>query len=347
MTAWYLQQAQPIDQVATAAAINYQQTLTKPAGSLGRLEQLAVRFSGFQATIKPAINDVFIAIMAADHGVADEGVSAFPQSVTAQMLQNFAAGGAAICVLAEQMQAQLAVVNVGTVSAIEGSPSILDRRIAAGTKNFCLGSAMNSIDCEKALAVGQELAQMADAENSDLFIGGEMGIANTTSAACLAARLMNLSAEQVAGPGTGVDDQQLLHKKAVIAKALARHECQQALDILASFGGFEIAALVGAYIACAQRAIPVLLDGYISTAAALVAVGMNPSIRPWLIASHLSAEPAHKAMLESLDLQPLLDLDMRLGEGSGAAVAVPLLRSACCLQAQMASFAEANVSDKI
>lgn len=346
MSAWYLQAAKTYSKEWQNKAEAYQATLTKPIGALGRLEQIATQFSAYQHTLKPVIKHITIVVMAADHGVASEGVSAFPQAVTAEMVKNFASGGAAISVLACQLFAELTVVNLGTVSELPDIDGVLDRRIAAGTKNFCLTSAMTQEEMLQALRVGQEVIINAMANNAQLFIGGEMGIANTTAAACIAAHILGKYPEQVAGPGTGIDGAQIVHKTVVIERALARHPSLEPLDILANLGGFEIAGLVGAYIAAAQAGIPILLDGYIATAAALVATKVNPSIKPWLIASHCSAEPAHLMMLQALDIEPLLDLGMRLGEGSGAAVAASLLQSACLLQSNMASFADAGVSEK-
>lgn len=347
MNAWYSIPAKNRDAEVEKQAEHYQLTLTKPAGALGRLEHLAIQFSGYQSTLRPSIRNIEIVVMAADHGVAAEGVSAFPQAVTAEMVKNFASGGAAISVLARQLFAELTVVNMGTVVPLEAIDGVLDRRIAAGTANFCEQEAMTTVQLQQAFRVGQEVVINAMANHARLFIGGEMGIANTTSAACIAARLLGKTAQEMAGPGTGLNNDQLQHKSRVIEQALERHSVTEPLDILKAFGGFEIAGLTAAYIASAQAGIPVLLDGYIATAAALVAVRINPAIKPWLIASHCSAEPAHRMMLQALDLEPLLDIGMRLGEGSGAAVAVPLLQAACLLQSEMASFVVAGVSEKI
>ncbi len=347
MSEWYLKPAKHFDTAMQKQAEAYQLTLTKPAGALGRLEHIATQFSGYQSTLKPTLKNIEIVIMAADHGVAVEGVSAFPQAVTAEMVRNFASGGAAISVLARQLFAELTVINMGTIAPLEEIDGVLDRRIAAGTQNFCEREAMTSAQLQQALRVGQEAIINAMANNAQLFIGGEMGIANTTAAACIAARLLAKSPQQMAGPGTGLNSEQVQHKSRVIEKALNRHSMIDPLDVLRIFGGFEIAGLAGAYIACAQAGIPVLLDGYIATAAALVAVQINPSIKPWLMASHCSAEPAHCLMLEALGLEYLFDIGMRLGEGSGAAIAVSLLQSACLLQSEMASFSAAGVSEKI
>lgn len=347
MSAWYLEKAKIFDELMQQKAVAYQLTLTKPPGALGQLEQLAAQFSAYQSTLKPAISCIEIVIMASDHGVAAEGVSAFPQAVTAEMVKNFASGGAAISVLAKYLSANLTVLNLGTVAKLEPIDRVVDKRIAAGTANFCQQAAMTVAQLKEAMDAGAVMADRAKANNAQLFIGGEMGIANTTSAACIAARLLAKYPDEMAGPGTGLDAAQVLHKAGVIERALALHPSNEPLEILRTLGGFEIAGLVGAYINCARHGIPILLDGYIATAAALVAVSINASIKPWLIASHQSAEPAHIMMLEALDLQPLVDFGMRLGEGSGAAVVVPILQAACKLQSEMASFADAGVSGKL
>ena len=343
---WYTQSAKVYDESWQKKAEDYQLTLTKPPGALGQLEAIACRFSAYQSSLKPVLDKIDVVVMAGDHGVADEGVSAFPQAVTGEMVKNFATGGAAISVLSKAMAADLSVINVGTVFELPEIDGVIDQRIAAGTKNFCKTSAMTLEQMQKALSVGKTAAQTAAKKGAHVFIGGEMGIANTTSAACVAARLLNKTAVQLAGPGTGLDVQQVGHKAEVISQALALHQTDSTEDVLCAFAGFEMVALVGAYIRCAQLGLPVLVDGYITTAAALAAVQLNASMQPWLIASHQSAEPAHGLMLEALNLQPLLNLQMRLGEGSGAAMAVPIIQAACKLQSEMASFAEAGISEK-
>lgn len=343
---WYLQEAQTIDSSLYKQAQAYQAQLTKPLGALGRVEDIAIQFSAWQNTLKPTLEKIAITVMAADHGVADEGVSAYPQAVTVEMIKNIARGGAAISVLARQINADMQVINLGSAITVEAMDNVLDKRIAAGSKNICQQAAMTQEQLEQALQIGQEAALNAKKAGNQLIIGGEMGIANTTPAACITARLLHLSAAEAAGPGTGLNPQQLQHKIAVIERALALHPEQQALEVLRCLGGFEIAGLTGLFIAAAQQGIPVLLDGYIVTAAALIACQINPSVKAWLIASHRSAEPAHPLMLSALHLNPLLDLSMRLGEGSGAAICVPLIQAACKLQSEMASFAEAGVSNK-
>lgn len=329
-------------QDAQTAARDRQQQLTKPPGSLGKLEQLAVAFAGWQGRCNPQLDAVAIRVFAGDHGVVAEGVSVFPQAVTVQMIHNFASGGAAIAVLARHCGASFAVVNVGTVAPGPEREGVINVNLAPGTANFCKAPAMSESLVRQALACGAQYAPM----NADLFIGGEMGIGNTTSAAALTSGLLGLTADTTVGRGTGVDDAGLALKCDAVRRALDLHRVDAAngLELLRCVGGLEIAALCGAYIACAQRRIPSLVDGYICSAAALVACRLNPGVRDWLLFAHRSAEPGHRHLLQALSAEPLLDLGMRLGEGSGAAVALPLLQSACCLHNEMATFAEAGVS---
>ena len=347
-SSWIYQTVKPVSDEVQQQALAYQDQLTKPPGSLGRLEQIAVRFSAMQQCLKPTLENIAITVFAADHGVAVEGVSAFPQAVTAEMVRNFSTGGAAICVLARQFEASFEVVNLGTVVKLDPLPKVLDQYIANQTANFCQSPAMSEFQLQQALEAGRSAVQRASEQSAQLFIGGEMGIANTTAATALAASLLHQPVAQLVGTGTGIDASVVTHKIAVIERALALHLNQDAspLELLRCLGGFEIAALTGAYIHCAQQAMPVLVDGFISTAAALVACRINPPVRDWLLFSHNSAEPGHRTMQQALSAEPLLDLGMRLGEGSGAAVAVPLLQAACALQSEMATFAEAAVSDR-
>ncbi len=344
---WLNQAARQPDRAAQEAAERRQQQLTKPPGSLGQLERLAVRLAGLQGREFPQAERVTITLFAADHGVAAEGVSAFPQAVTAEMVRNFARGGAAISVLARQLGARLEVVNLGTVSELESLSGVIDARIGAGTANFCHGPAMTTAQLEQALAQGRAAVQRALADEAELFIAGDMGIANTTAATALACVLLQRPAAELAGPGTGLDAHGVQHKARLIEQAIARHgaSADQPLRALQCLGGFEIAAMAGAYVHCAQQGLPALVDGFIATAAALMAVSLQPGTRHWLLLAHASAEPGHRAMLQALKAHPLLDLDLRLGEGSGAALAVPLLRAACALHQQMATFAEAGVSE--
>lgn len=341
--AWYLDPVPEASVAVRESALARQASLTKPPGSLGRLEHLAVQIASLQGRERPAVSSVGIRVFAGDHGVAAEGVSAFPQSVTAQMVHNFARGGAAISVLAEKLDADFAVVNVG-IAATERFPDhVVNLQLAPGTQNFCSAPAMSHDQLDSAMLAGSR--QLTDA--CDIFVGGEMGIANTTSAAALASSLLGLSPEETVGRGTGVDDDGLRRKRAAVASGLEYHSLALStpLDVLRCLGGLEIAALVGAYIRAAQSGVIVLVDGYICSVAALLACRINPGVRPWMIFSHRSAEPGHSHVLEALEAEPLLDFGLRLGEGSGAAIAVPLLQSACSLHNGMATFAEAGVSD--
>lgn len=345
---WWLNPCKAIDAQAYEQALARQQQLTKPAGSLGQLEALAVQLAGLQGRVKPSVEHLWIAIFAGDHGVVAEGVSAYPQAVTGQMLHNFVSGGAAISVLARQLDAQLEVIDLGTVTTSLALPGVRHLNIGAGTANFVNAPAMTEAQGRLALQAGRDSVQRAVEHGTQLFIGGEMGIGNTTAASALACALLDCPVGDLTGPGTGLNAQGVSHKVAVIERALARHAGQRddALHTLFNLGGFEIAALVGAYLACAQAGIVVLVDGFICSVAALVATRMNPACREWLVFGHRGAEPGHRHVLQRLEAQPLLDLGLRLGEGSGAALAVPLLRLACALHGQMATFAEAAVADR-
>jgi nicotinate-nucleotide--dimethylbenzimidazole phosphoribosyltransferase len=299
-----------------------------------------------QDTQQPNLDQVVIAVFAADHGVVEEGVSAYPPSVTAAMVRNFARGGAAISVLADMVRAKLYVVNMGTREPLESLSQVWDRRIGPGTANFLHAPAMTSTQRDAALQTGCEVADYAIAEGAQLLIGGEMGIGNTTAAAALGSVLLRSSVQQLVGPGTGVDKAGIARKTTVVEAAVARHAPDNPLDALQCLGGFEIAALVGAYLRCGQQGIPILVDGFVTAAAALVAVTLRPELRDWFFHAHLSQEPGHRRLLEALRGTPLLDLQLRLGEGSGAAVALPLLRAAAALHGRMATFAEAGIAAK-
>ncbi|PAA08309.1 nicotinate-nucleotide--dimethylbenzimidazole phosphoribosyltransferase [Pseudomonas fragi] len=347
-TPWWLKPCKPVDRVMQAAAGERQQQLTKPAGSLGQLEALAVQLAGLQGRLKPRVDQLWIGIFAGDHGVVAEGVSAYPQAVTGQMLHNFVSGGAAISVLARQLGAQLDVVDLGTVTPMLELAGVRHLQLGAGTANFATGPAMSDSQGLKALQAGRDSVLRAQAAGSEVFIGGEMGIGNTASASALASALLACPASLLTGPGTGLDAAGVSHKARVIERALAFHEghLDDPLQTLFRLGGFEIAALVGAYVACAQEGIVAVVDGFICTVAAMVAVRLNPQCREWLVFSHRGAEQGHRHVLESLQAEPLLDLGLRLGEGSGAALAVPLMRLACDLHGQMATFAQAAVADR-
>jgi len=329
-------------------AATRQDQLTKPRGSLGCLEELAIRLAALQHMQQPCADKVRIVVFAGDHGVVEEGVSTYPQSVTVEMVRNFARGGAAISVLAKELNATLEVVNVGTVSDPGELSGVLDQRVCDGTDNMTRSPAMNEQQLVRALQTGRDAVNRAVEEKTNIFIGGEMGIGNTTAASAMACAILNRSAADLVGPGTGLDDKGVKHKRAVIDKALAFHgeALDDPLEALRCVGGFEIASLTGAYIACAQAGMPALVDGFIASAAALTACQLNAGVEDWLMYSHVSFEPGHRTILQAQRVTPLIDMKLRLGEGSGAAVVVPLIRLACALHNNMATFEEAGVKDK-
>ena len=344
---WTLDACAAADRDCETQALARQAQLTKPPGSLGALESAAVRLAALQHQPRPALDRVWISVFAADHGVAAEGVSAFPQAVTGEMVRNFAGGGAAISVLARELGASLDVVNLGTVNDPGEIAGVRRAIVAAGSANFCERPAMSAAQLQAALDAGADSVRLACADGAQLYIGGEMGIANTTVATALACALLGVAPDELAGAGTGLDAAGIAHKAAVVARALALHaDASGAREQLRCLGGFEIAALSGAFVAAAQAGLPVLVDGYIATVAALAATRINPGVRDWLLFAHRSHECGHGLVLQALDAQPLLDLGMRLGEASGAAVAVPVLRLACALHNGMATFAQAGVSER-
>ena len=345
---WWQQGCKALDIPARNKARERQQQLTKPAGSLGQLEHLAVELAAMQGSQRPQVEQLWVSIFAGDHGVVAEGVSAFPQAVTGQMLRNFVSGGAAISVLAKQLDATLEVIDLGTTLPLEPLRGVHHLHLGAGTQNFAQGPAMSATQLLQALDAGQASVQRAREAGSQLFIGGEMGIGNTTAATAMACVLLECAALEMVGPGTGLDSAGVAHKAEVIELALELHRPQisEPIDILQRLGGFEIAALSGAYLACAQQGITALVDGFICSVAALLAVRLNPECRFWLLFAHCGAEPGHQRVLKALQAEPLLDLGLRLGEGSGAALAVPLLQLACSLHNDMATFAEAAVAER-
>lgn len=347
--AWIADPVKSLNRESEAQALARQGQLTKPPGALGQLEGLAVRLAAMQGRERPIVDHAVIAIFAADHGVAAENVSAFPQAVTGEMVKNFARGGAAISVLAKTLGARLEVVNLGTVNDPGELPNVVRAVIAPMTANLAASPAMTEDQLALALEAGRTSARRAAESGAQIYIAGEMGIANTTAAAALGCALAGTPPRVLAGPGTGLDSAGVAHKAAVLARALELHAAHfgDPLECLRRMGGFEIAAIAGAYLTCAQRGLPVLVDGFIATAAALVAVRVSPRCADWLIYGHGSAEPGHAFLLEALGAKPLLSLGMRLGEGSGATVALPMLRLACALHNGMATFAEAAVSEKI
>ena len=330
-----------------AAARERQAALTKPAGSLGILETLAITLSALQATDRPRAANAPIILFAGDHGVTAQGISAYPASVTVEMLRNFAAGGAAVAVLARELGVPLTVVDAGT-RAEQAIPGVVVDKPCRGTRDFTVLPAMTDAELAFALAAGRRAVEAAGA--ADLLLFGEMGIGNTTSAAAVAAALLGRPPADIAGAGTGLDAGGIAHKVRVIESGLARHglaaPSADPRRVLAAVGGLEIAALAGAILAAAQAGRPVLVDGFIVTVAALAATRLNASCTPWLLYAHRSAEQGHGVVLDALAARPVLGLDLRLGEGSGAAVALSVLRLACALHNGMATFEEAAVSDR-
>ena len=343
-----INEIKPLDESAMQTARARQDTLTKPRGSLGRLEELSIQLAGIQANPFPAVERKAVIVMAADHGVAREGVSAYPTDVTRQMVLNFLHGGAAINVLARQAGARVTVVDVGVAADFEPMPGLLQRKVMCGTRNQAEGPAMTREEAEQALQVGVDVLNQEAGRGLDIVATGDMGIGNTTPSSAIAAAMTGLPVAQVVGRGTGIDDRGLERKIKVIERSLAvnRPDASDAMDVLHKVGGLEIAGLAGVMVAAASRRIPVVVDGFISTAAAMIAVGLAPSARNYLISAHQSVEVGHQAMLQHLNLKPLLDLNMRLGEGTGAALAFHLIEASTRILREMATFDEAGVSDK-
>lgn len=343
-TPWYQQVCKKVNHETVELALKHQSGLTKPCGSLGQLEDIAVAFCGWQNRIQPSCNNIQISVFAADHGICQRGVSAFPQEVTAQMIDNFLSGGAAISVLAKNLNAELTVINMGLKTPIQDAPNLINIDLMPGTNDFTVAAAMTESKLQQALAVGKQQVK----NNTDLFIGGDMGIGNTTAASAIFSLLLNLAPEITVGPGTGIDAAGMKIKQTVVKQAIELHKSKinSPMDILQRVGGLEIAGLVGAYIASAQQAVPILIDGFITTAAALLAIHINPATRDWMLFAHNSAEPAHNLALQSIQAKPILNLGMRLGEASGAGIAASVIISALNLHNQMASFSSAGVSEK-
>ena len=340
-------QIKPVDSTSGDRARVYLDTLTKPPGSLGMLEQLAIQLSEISGELTSSITPPGVVVFAADHGVAAEGVSAFPQAVTAQMVANFAHGGAAINVFARQINAHLDVVDVGVVSDVEAPGVIVDKsRRASG--NIATENAMHPEEAQAAIEAGIRAVERARKAGCRSVIVGEMGIANTTASSAMLAAFTGTAVEEVVGAGTGLNSQQQTHKVSVIERALAarNYEADKPLSVLAALGGLEIAAMAGAYLAAAAYRLPAIVDGFIATVAALTACRICPAVRGYLIFGHRSEEPGHSVALEALEAKSLLTLGMRLGEGSGAALAFPLLQAANAMMAEMATFASAGIADK-
>ena len=342
-----LEAIKPLDSSAMAAAQSRQDSLTKPLGSLGRLEELSVQIAGIGGKAVPEIKHKAIITMAADHGVVADGVSLYPQEVTRQMVLNFLGGGAAINVLAKHTGIRVVVVDMGVIGGFQPLPGLLCKMIDFGTKNMAQGPAMTRQQAIDALEAGIEVVQAEISKGLDIVGTGDMGIGNTTASSAIFAAISGQSVKKITGRGTGVDDKQLAHKVRVIERALMvnKPDPKDLIDVLAKVGGFEIGGLAGVILAGAAGRIPVVIDGFISGAAALIATGLSPEVKNYLIAAHRSSEAGHKHLLDFLGLKPLLDLNMRLGEGTGAALGIFLAEAAVKVLGEMATFAEAGVSE--
>lgn len=335
----------PADEQAILRAGDRLNSLTKPPGSLGRLEALAVRLAGISGVEQPSYGKRTVVVMAADHGVCSEGVSAFPQEVTVQMAHNFLSGGAAVNVLACQGGAEVKLVDIG-IGGDLSHPELIDRKVRRGTSNMAQGPAMSREEALRAILAGVNVAEEAVSSGTEILITGEMGIGNTTASAAVLCALEGIPAETAVGRGTGIDDERLRHKIAVVERALQINapDPDDAIDVLAKVGGLEIAGLAGLILGAAAARVPVVLDGFISGAAALAAKALAPESIHYMIASHVSGEQGHKLMLERLGLEALLDLGLRLGEGTGGALCLHLIEAVCRIMREMATFESAGVS---
>ncbi len=346
-SAWYLDICKAANPESRLQAQQRQSQLTKPTGALSQLEEIAIVLAAMQGKICPIIDKPWIAVFAGDHGVMEESISAYPQQVTRQMLYNFATGGACISVIARQYQAHLQVVDCGTVGESCQIEGVEQRPIAQGTANFLKQPAMSLQQCQLAMGIGKDSVERAQREQADIYIAGEMGIGNTCSASALACLFLQENAAQLTGTGTGIDSITLQRKTQVVQQAVEKYQAQtkgQPIHCLSAVGGFEIAAMVGAYIRCAQLGLPMVIDGFISSVAALCAVQINPQVRAWMLFGHQSAEYGHQRILHALEAEPILKLGLRLGEGSGAGAALGIIQLACILHQNMATFAEAAVT---
>lgn len=337
------------DPASGARARAHLDQLTKPQGSLGRLEELAARIVEITGQELPALRRAVVFTLAADHGVVAEGVSAYPQVVTAQMVENFLRGGAAINVLARHAGVDVVVADLGVATPRPSRPGLVVKRIGPGTKNMIHGPAMTREEALAAIEAGIGLVEAERCRGVDLIGTGEMGIGNTTAASAIVAVLTGEPVEAVTGRGTGIDEATWQRKVVVIRRALAVNQPDpgDGLDVLVKVGGFEIAGLVGVILAGAAHRIPVVLDGFIAGAAALIAHALKPEVNHFLLASHCSAEPGHRAVLDRLGLVPYLELGLRLGEGTGAVLAFSLIRAALAIYAEMATFKSAGVSERL
>ncbi|MGO8990730.1 MAG: nicotinate-nucleotide--dimethylbenzimidazole phosphoribosyltransferase [bacterium] len=338
----------PLDKKAMEKARIRQDSLTKPQGSLGQLETLSIQVAGIKGDPKPRITHKVIFTLAGDHGVTKDGVSAYPSEVTPQMVYNFLRGGAGINVLARHIGARVLVADLGVASVLERHPDLKDRKVAMGTRNMAAGPAMSREEAVRSIEAGFQLVEEELTKGVDILGTGDMGIGNTTASSAITAAITGADVAAVTGKGTGLDDKGWEKKVKVIKKALElnRPDPKDAIDVLSKVGGFEIGGIAGVILAGARYRIPVVIDGFISGAAALIAAILSPEVKPYLIASHQSAERGHRVLLEHLGLKPLLNLDLRLGEGTGAALGIFLVEASLKILDEMATFSEAGVSEK-
>lgn len=341
-------QIEPLDQECMDAAQKRLDSLTKPQGSLGRLEELAKRLAGITQKQIPKIDRKTVVIMAGDHGIMAEGVSAYPAEVTPQMVLNFVNGGAAINVLSRHVGAEVVIVDMGVASDMENSLGVINKKIGYGTKNFARGPAMTRDEAIRCIEAGIEVIEEME-KKPDILAVGDMGIGNTTPSSAIIAVLGNCNAKEVTGRGTGIDDSTLDKKIQAIEKGISVNapDPSDAIDVLSKVGGFEIGGIAGCILAAAAFRIPMIIDGFISTAAGLIATEIAPAAKEYIIASHNSQEIGHRLMLEKMGLKPLLDLNLRLGEGTGAALAMNIVEAGTKILAEMATFGEAAVSERI
>lgn len=338
----------PVDRTLESEAQAHLDDLTKPQGSLGRLEEVARQFVMATGSLRPVLERKKICCFAADHGVAAEGVSAFPAEVTPQMVYNMLAGGAAINVLSRHAGAELEVVDMGVNHDFPATPGLVQKKVRHGSRNMAEGPAMTGEETLRALMAGADVALDAADKGFHLLGTGEMGIANTTPATALYSVLLDIPVGEITGRGTGIDDRRLEHKKGVIERSIEcnRERCRTPLGTLASLGGFEIAGIAGFIIGAASRRLPVVVDGFISSAGALAAMKLCPAAAGYLFFSHLSSEQGHRRVMESLGVRPILDLDLRLGEGTGGALAMQVIEGAIRIYNEMATFSSASVAGK-
>jgi len=344
-----VQNIRPINLKLMEKAQNKLDNLTKPQGSLGRLEDFAKRVAGISGTLSPTVKRKVIFVMAGDHGVAEEGVSAYPQEVTFQMVYNFIQGGAAINVLARHIGAKIVVVDMGVAKDFPSGKGIVVKKISYGTKNIAKGPAMSKVEAERAIMAGIEVFEDELSKKGIDIIGlGEMGIANTTSSSAIVACLTKSKVEDVTGRGTGIDESQLKNKIRVIKQAIEvnRPDPEDALNVLSKIGGFEIGGLVGCILAAASHRVPIVIDGFISCASALIAIKLAPLAKDYIFTSHNSVEKGHKIALKYIEKVPMFDLGMRLGEGTGAALGISFVDAGVKILTQMATFADAGVDNK-